>query len=115
MFATMKPFVPAPPPGASPPPLWGNENYVWSLLGQRVHDITARRDMLRVSHFSTGAAFRDYFKANYGPTITAYRSIASEPDRVATLDAQLAELGDRALDESLTMGWEYLLLTARRR
>ena len=28
MFATMKPYVAPPPPGASPPPLWGNEEHV---------------------------------------------------------------------------------------
>ena len=35
MFATMKPFVPAPPPGVEPPPRWGREDYVRSLLGER--------------------------------------------------------------------------------
>ena len=39
MFATMKPFVPAPPPGVSPPPLWGSENHVTALLGDRVTDV----------------------------------------------------------------------------
>ena len=39
MFATMKPFVPAPPPGVSPPPLWGNADHVTALLGDRVTDV----------------------------------------------------------------------------
>lgn len=114
MFATMKPYVPPPPVGAQPPPLWGNEDHVRSLLGGRVDDFCTRRDTLHINLFPTGAAFRDYFKANYGPTISAYRNIASEPDRVAELDAQLADLGDGALDASSTMAWEYLLVTARR-
>ena len=50
---------------------------------------------LLVDRFIDGAAFRDYFKAHYGPTISAYRGIAGEPDRVAALDAELAGLGDR--------------------
>ena len=65
--------------------------------------------------FRDGADFRDDFKERYGPTIAVYRAIADDPDRVARLDAALAELGDRALDGGTVMGWEYLLLTARRR
>jgi SAM-dependent methyltransferase len=115
MFATMKPYVAAPPPGAQPAPLWGNEDHVRTLLGDRVTDFTAQLRTLRVDQFADGTAFRDYFKANYGPTIAAYRGIAAEPDRVAALDAQLAELGDRYLAGSSAMEWEYLLVTARKR
>jgi hypothetical protein len=68
-----------------------------------------------VDRFGDGAAFRDYFKANYGPTIATYRGIADEPDRVEALDEQLAELGDRHLAGSSAMEWEYLLVTARKR
>ena len=46
MFATMKPYVPAPPPGVQPPPLWANEDHVRALLGDRVEQFTARRDVL---------------------------------------------------------------------
>lgn len=115
MFATMKPYVPAPPLGVSPPPLWGSQAHVVSLLGEEVTDVVATRRELPVRQFADGGAFRDYFKANYGPTITAYRGIADQPDRVAELDAALAALGDRALGGTATMGWEYLLITAIRR
>lgn len=115
MFATMKPFMAAPPPGAQPAPLWGNEDHVRSLLGDRVGDFTAQRRTLWVDRFADGAAFRDFFKANYGPTIAAYRGLVGEPDRVDALDAQLAELGDRYLAGTSTMEWEFLLVTARKR
>lgn len=114
MFAAMKPFVPAPPAGASPPPLWGDTAHVHRLLGERVTDVQARRGALAVDRFADGAAFRDYFKACYGPTITAYRGIADDPEKVAELDAALAGLGDRALAGGSSMDWEYLLVTARR-
>ena len=94
--------------------MWGNPKHVEGLLGERVTDVLARRATLQVEHFATGAEFRDYFKTCYGPTIVVYRNIESDPDRVATLDRELAELGDRYLAESDgTMQWEYLLLTAR--
>jgi SAM-dependent methyltransferase len=117
MFATMKPYAPPPPPGAQPPPLWGDEAHVRELLGDRVTDVVAQRSALRVELFADGAAFRDFFKRTYGPTIAVYRSLADDPARAAQLDADLAALGDAALDAGSSAGameWEYLLLTARR-
>lgn len=117
MFATMKPYAPPPPPGAQPPPQWGNEEHVRALLGDRVGDIVARRQSLRVDRFRTPADFREFFKATYGPTIAVYRNIAADPDRVADLDRDLDELArryDRGSGDSVT-DWEYLLLTARKR
>jgi SAM-dependent methyltransferase len=116
MFAAMKPYAPPPPPGAQPPPLWGSEEHVTALLGDRVTDVVTRRQTVRIDHFASPEAFRDYFKANYGPTIAVYRNIAADPERVAELDAVLADLGRRHDHGtgSTAMDWEYLLLTARR-
>ena len=43
LFATMKPYAPPPPPGAQPPPLWGSEDHVRALFGDRVTDVVARQ------------------------------------------------------------------------
>lgn len=114
LWATMKPYAPAPPPGAQPPPLWGNEDHVRALLGDGVIDVVMERRMLTVDTFADGAEFRDYFKATYGPTIAVYRNIEGDDDRIAELDAAIAHVGDSVLSESSTMEWEYLLLTARK-
>jgi ubiquinone/menaquinone biosynthesis C-methylase UbiE len=114
LWATMKPYAPPPPPGAQPPPLWGQEEHVRALLGDRVTDVVTERRSLTVDHFPDGAAFRDYFKSTYGPTIAVYRNIEGDADRVAELDAAIAEVGDSVLSGSSTMEWEYLLLTARK-
>lgn len=116
MFATMKPYTPPPPPGAQPPPLWGREDHVRALLGDRVTNVTARRQTLRVDHFDKPEAFRDYFKTHYGPTVAAYRGIAEDPERVIALDRDLTELAqrhDRGVGTTV-MDWEYLLITARK-
>ena len=84
-----------------------------ALFGDAVSDVATERRGLAVDVFPDGAAFRDYFKANYGPTIAAYRGIADDPDRVAALDADIAALADRSRD-GMSMGWEYLVLTARK-
>jgi ubiquinone/menaquinone biosynthesis C-methylase UbiE len=117
MFATMKPYAPAPPPGAQPPPLWGDEEHVRALLGDRVTEVSASKASLVVDEFATPAAFRDYFKANYGPTIAVYRAIADDEELVAALDRDLEELGrrfDRGAGGSSVLDWEYLLLTCER-
>ena len=114
LWATMKPYAPPPPPGAQPPPLWGQEEHVRALLGDRVSDVVTERRSLTVNHFPDGAAFRDYFKSTYGPTIAVYRNIEGDADRVSELDAAIAEVGDSVLRGSSTMEWEYLLLTARK-
>jgi SAM-dependent methyltransferase len=113
LFATMKPYAPPPPPGASPAPLWGRADHVRTLFGGRVEELVARQQTLRVERFADGAGFRDFMKANYGPTIAVYRFLADDTDRVDALDADLAALGDRFLQDGV-MDWEYLLLTARR-
>jgi SAM-dependent methyltransferase len=115
MFATMKPYVAPPPPGAQPPPLWGREDHARALLGDRVTGITARRQTVRISRFTDPHAFLDYFKARYGPVIAAYRGIADDPQQVAALDNDLARLTESYFADGSTMDWEYLLLTARKR
>lgn len=114
VFATMKPYAPPPPPGASPAPLWGSVEHVRSLLGDQVEAFVARQQALHVDRFGDGAQFRDFFKAHYGPTIAVYRFIADDAEKVAALDAELAALGDRFIRDG-AMSWEYLIVTARRR
>lgn len=114
MFGAMKPFNAPLPAGAQPAPLWGDETHVRDLLGNRVEDIEAVRETVRIDRFATGAEFRDYFKTHYGPTIAVYKRIADDAEQVAALDAALAELGDGELSDG-AMEWEYLLFIARRR
>ena len=116
MFATMKPYAPPTPAGAQPPPLWGSEAHVRALLGDGVTDVEARIEALTVDLFAGPADFREYFKRTYGPTIAVYRFIADDAEKVRSLDADLDALARRygTGQESGSMEWEYLLLTARR-
>ncbi len=117
MFAAMKPYAAQPVPGSQPPPLWGHEEHVRALLGDRVCQVEARRQVLRVSSFPTPDAFRDYFKTHYGPTIATYRRLGDDAEQIAALDRDLAELArrnDLGTGQGTVLDWEYLLLTARR-
>jgi SAM-dependent methyltransferase len=117
MLATMRPYAPPPPQGAQPPPMWGREDHVRALLGDRVTNVTARRQPVRIDRFGGPEDFRDYFKARYGPTIAVYNHIAEDPERVDALDRDLVELVRRHDHGAGTtvMDWEYLLLTAQKK
>ncbi|HEX7104684.1 MAG TPA: methyltransferase domain-containing protein [Acidothermaceae bacterium] len=115
MFGVMKPYVAPPPPGAQPPPLWGDDSHLRKLFGERVDDVTTRAQDVHVDRFAAAEEFRDYFKSYYGPTVAAYRGLADQPERVAELDRELAELARRHGAGSGPMGWEYLLFKARKR
>jgi SAM-dependent methyltransferase len=114
LFATMKPYAPPPPPGAQPPPLWGSEEHVRNLLGDRVTDVSARKQTVIVDTLIGPSDFREFFKRVYGPTIATYKFIADDPERVAALDQALDDLVQRFDTGGGVMEWEYLLLTARK-
>ena len=118
LFKTMKPYAPPPPPGASPAPLWGSEDHVRELFGDRVTGLTMQRRTVVLDHCTEPTEFREYWKRNYGPTIAAYKFNAHAPETVAALDADFLEFltswnrggGERAVWEA-----EYLLVTATKR
>jgi ubiquinone/menaquinone biosynthesis C-methylase UbiE len=119
LFKTMKPYAPPPPPGASPAPLWGDEDHVAELLGDRVTDLRLRRQEIVIDHSPTPQEFREYWKRNYGPTIAAYRFNADQPDRVEALDADFLDFlteWNRSEEPGTTeYHAEYLLVTATKR
>jgi ubiquinone/menaquinone biosynthesis C-methylase UbiE len=115
LFATMKPYAPPPPSGASPPPLWGDEEHVRKLFADRVSGMTTRRQTVRMDHCATPTEFREYWKRNYGPTIAAYRFNADDPDRVEALDRDFLSFltnWNRGGPDSAAYDAEYLLVTA---
>jgi SAM-dependent methyltransferase len=88
LFATMKPFAPAPPPGASSPPLWGSEAHLQELFGDRVDFHTTSRDILEITAFERPRDYAEHFKAYYGPT-RGVRANAERNGVVGEFDAAL--------------------------
>lgn len=116
LFRAMGPFAPAPAPGAQPPPLWGSEQHLAELFGERVDFGTLKRDVLEITAFERPRDFGEHFKARYGPTIAA-RANAAKTGREAELDAVLDELCDEwnlGTPEQARFEMEYLLAVGTR-
>jgi len=116
LFRTMKPFAPPPPPGAQPAPLWGSEEHLRELFGDRVSFSTLQRDVLEITAFERQGDYADHFRSKYGPTIAA-RANAEREGRAAEFDAALEgfeaewNLGS---PEQARYDHEYLLAVGRR-
>jgi SAM-dependent methyltransferase len=116
LFRTMGPFAPPPPAGAQPPPLWGSEEHVHELFGDRVAMRTLERHTLDVTAFARARDFGEHFKARYGPTIAA-RKNAAKDGRAGELDAALDAFCDRwnrGTEDAARFEIEYLLAIGTR-
>ncbi|MEE9097995.1 class I SAM-dependent methyltransferase [Pseudarthrobacter phenanthrenivorans] len=118
MFAALKPFAPPPPPGSQPATLWGSEDHIRELMGEKITDVHSRKKHLTVRSFHQPADFVRYFKSHYGPIISVYKSLGEDHDKVKALDEALTGLadsfGDAHGDTPFQMEWEYLLFTAKK-
>ncbi|HEU4620210.1 MAG TPA: class I SAM-dependent methyltransferase [Gammaproteobacteria bacterium] len=113
MFKLVGKYAPPPPPGVSPPHLWGDPDVVRERLGKAVGDIVfdmghMRFQILSVQHL------RVFLEANVGPIAGLVRALgASDPDK---LEAFRRELEQRLSDyfEDNTVRQDYLLTRAKK-
>jgi SAM-dependent methyltransferase len=116
LFRTMGPFAPPPPPGAQPPPLWGSEEHLSELFGDRVDFNTLERDILEITAFDRPQDYGEHFKARYGPTIAALanaRKDGREAEFEEALD-QFCEEWNRGTADDARFEKEYLLAVGTR-
>jgi hypothetical protein len=112
----MGPFAPPPPPGAQPPPLWGGEDHVKELFGDRVDFTKMDRDVLEVTAFEHPHDWATHFKDLYGPTIVARRNAESD-GREGDLDKALDDFCDEwnlGTPEKARFEQEYLVVAGTR-
>jgi SAM-dependent methyltransferase len=116
LFRTMKPFAPPPPPGAQPAPLWGSEEHLRALFGDRVTMTTLERRTLEVTAFRRPTDWGKHFAQYYGPTLATIANAqrqGKEEEFHAALDGFCREwnLGS---DDDARFEQEYLLVVATR-
>lgn len=117
LFRAMGPFAPAPPPGAQPPPLWGVEEHLRELFGERVDLEHLERDLLEVTAFAQPDDLGEHFKQHYGPTIAA-RGNAEKDGRAEEFDQALSDFcgeWNRGGEETAHFEMEYLIAVGRKR
>jgi SAM-dependent methyltransferase len=117
LFRTMGPFAPPPPPGAQPPPLWGSEDHVKELFGDRVDWRVMERDNLEITAFERAHDYGEHFKDRYGPTIVA-RANAAKDGREGELDQALNDFCDewnRGEPDKAYFEQEYIVTVATRK
>ena len=111
LFRAIKAFAPPPPPGAQPPPLWGSEQHLSGLFGDRVAFHTLERDVLEITAFEQPSGFAEHFIAYYGPAIAA-RANASRDGREGQFDeaiGQVCEEWNRGTADRARLDMEYLV------
>src|SRR3954449_214782 len=116
LFRAMGPFMPAPPPGAQPPPLWGSEEHLRELFGGRVEFERLEREMLDITAFERPNDYGEHFKDRYGPTIAA-RANAVKEGREEEFDQALSDFCEewnRGGAEDARFEKEYLVAVGRK-
>jgi hypothetical protein len=117
MFGVLRPYVPPPPAGTQPGPLWGTEAHVRELLGEAVEELSSERRTILYEGVSP-EGFVDLMRDSYGPVLRVYARLADDPARRDELDAALrafAHARDLGTAEAPRLEAEYQLTTARRR
>jgi hypothetical protein len=117
LFKTMGPFAPPPPPGAQPPPLWGGEDHVKELFGDRVDFRTLDRDVLEITAFERPRDYGEHFKERYGPTIVAQTNARNngKEDEFNEAVNKFCEEWNRGTADKARFEQEYLVVVATRK
>lgn len=107
MFKVLGRHVP-PPPGVRAPSLWGDEEHLHALFGERAATIAVTRRMFNM-RYRSAAHFIAVFRTWYGPVHKAFASLPA--GKAEGLESDLADLLNRmntAGSRALVVPSEYL-------
>jgi 2-polyprenyl-6-hydroxyphenyl methylase/3-demethylubiquinone-9 3-methyltransferase len=117
-FEVVGRYAPPPPKGAAPPVLWGSEEHVRTLFGNRVSSLEMTRREY-VERASSPAAYCAFFYENFGPAMAIRQSLADQPERAAAFERDFLDFATRS-NRGKPSGpaeypYEYLLVVARKK
>ena len=115
VFKTMSPYLPKPPAGVTPPPLWGDEDHVGALFADTGVELAFERHTARF-HAASPAAFVAFMADHYGPILKARARLAPEA-RWDALHDELVALSEASnvAEDGFETHSEYLLTLGRKR
>lgn len=116
-ISALAPYMPPPSPEALPPQMWGSEDHVRDLFGDRVESL----EMIPghyVERADTPLDYRELFKETFGPVVATYASLAGDTQRTVALDRDFLEFATGAsegpADGPAEYRYDYLLVVARK-
>jgi ubiquinone/menaquinone biosynthesis C-methylase UbiE len=116
-FGALAPYLPPPPPGALPPLLWGSEEHVRDLFGDRVQPLELTRRSY-VERAPSPKAYVELFSETFGPVVAIRAGLAGQPERLQAFDRDFLDFATGANEgdpEGLAeYRYDYLLVVARR-
>ncbi|MDB5218657.1 MAG: Ubiquinone/menaquinone biosynthesis methyltransferase UbiE [Myxococcaceae bacterium] len=111
MFSLIGKYGPPPPPGISPPPLWGDTTVVRERLGAAVTDLRFARRAMLVQVLSV-QHHRLLMEKNIGPLTKLVEALeGSDPAKLASLRRELEQLVSLYFEDNHTRQ-DYLLTRA---
>jgi ubiquinone/menaquinone biosynthesis C-methylase UbiE len=117
-FGTFARYMPQ-APGAVSPVMWGSEQHVRELFGERVDHLDMTRDSYVESVQGGPEEYCDMFKTIFGPVVALFDMLAADPKRAEALDKDFLDFAIRgnsgSPDGPAEYRYEYLLVVARKR
>ena len=113
VFAVTAKHAP-PPPGVLPPPLWGTEERLHELLGDRISELRLEKRHQNF-RFPSPEWWLDFFRTYFGPLKVAFERVGE--DGAEALENDLLEVmrsHNRAGDRALVAPAEYVEVVAVR-
>jgi ubiquinone/menaquinone biosynthesis C-methylase UbiE len=116
-FRVLSAYAPPAPSAAPSPLLWGTEEHVKNLFGDRVQPL----EMTRHEYCETAMSSRAYyelFRDSFGPMVAIRAGLRDQPARMAELDAAfmkfIARWNRNASEGRVRIPYEYLLVIAHK-
>jgi SAM-dependent methyltransferase len=114
LFKVIGRYVP-PPAGVQPPSLWGTEERLRELFGERIATLGTTRQNF-VFRYRTPQHWLDTFRTYYGPVQKAFDAVdAARQESLAADLIQLVQQFNRASDGAMLVPSEYLEIVIKRR
>jgi SAM-dependent methyltransferase len=101
MFSLIGRYMPPPPEGVSPSPLWGDPNVVRERLGAAVTNLSFDMETMLVPALSP-ANFREHIEQTAGPVRKLSEALtATDPQKLAIFRAEFEALASEYLDNNV--------------
>ncbi|MDQ4104494.1 MAG: class I SAM-dependent methyltransferase [Actinomycetota bacterium] len=110
-FGLVAQFLP-PPPGLAPPSVWGNEDWLRELFGDRVSSLETRRQHVEICYHDTAGLF-ELFREWFGPVATVWHALdKAQQEKFRGNWIALAEDFNAAQDGTCEIHSDYLEVVA---